>query len=169
MAPLATTVDEVYAGKVTHAQRFTLPNALLQHGVYAVNAQATPRCLWFLGMFHDKLRVITAPSHARGCCNCTSNLSLIVVCGTFLREIACLRSQPIHPTGPPGGPDPSPFYGMRMRLRQNVTAAMLRKRTGAEKGSNLTATNVIMAGMKQYVSPLPSIRDPPLHACFLAL
>ena len=100
VAPLATTVDEVYAGHVSHAQRFTLPNNLLQHGVYAHPA-----------------------THA---------------------------GVPIHPTGPPGGPDPSPFYGMRMRLRSNVTAAVLRKRTGAEKGSNATATDVVLRGMQTY-------------------
>ena len=35
VAPLLATADEVAAGVIPHAMRFSLPNDMLQHGVYA--------------------------------------------------------------------------------------------------------------------------------------
>ena len=39
---------------------------------------------------------------------------------------------------------------MRMRLRPNITAAVLRQRPEAEKGANATAVDVVLTAMKNY-------------------
>lgn len=44
----------------------------------------------------------------------------------------------------------SPFYGMRLRLRPNVTAEVLRRRPDSERGANATAVDVVLTAMKTY-------------------
>jgi hypothetical protein len=46
--------------------------------------------------------------------------------------------------------DRSPFYGMRMRLRPNVTAAALHRRPAAKRSANITAVDIVLTAMKTY-------------------